>query len=140
MTPLIKNRRLTDTIHLGDTLGMPMMAGVINPKYRTSSSTDNVRFATDTSGPESRAVPITPSKATEEYRQTAEFSRPEEQRTNAFTGMSTRSNRKRGRDVEETSIIDANLIDTWVEGSSNWMAELDHLIIHTRCNSHDRRH
>ena len=29
--PPNQKRRLTDTIHLGDTLGMPMMAGVINP-------------------------------------------------------------------------------------------------------------
>jgi hypothetical protein len=119
-------RRVIDTIHLGDALNMPIMAGTRNPKYTPSSSIRNADVATGKPDQEKQAVPIVKTAATiEELRLEAETSRPDELRSNATSGDSTRqSKRIRGRSVEETSALEVNLIDTWIEGSTNWMAEL----------------
>jgi hypothetical protein len=88
-----QKRRITDAIHLGDALGMPIMAGGVNPKYKSSSSTSNVRFATDTSSPERRPEPTKQGEATsgEIKARLSASSRPEAQRVNATSGKSTRS-------------------------------------------------
>jgi hypothetical protein len=128
--PLIVKRRDTNTIHLGDALGMPIMAGKSNPRYSVSSSTDNAVVATGSSSSETSAVkPISEATQETKKRRQAKSPRVEKQQTNAPLTSSTPYYLRKARETEITdSSIEANLIETWIEGSTNWTAELNQLI------------
>jgi hypothetical protein len=129
--PHITKRRVTDTVHLGDALGMPIMAGKSNPKYGASSSTDKTVVATGSSSSESQAVrPISEETHQVKKGRPAKPPRAEEQRVNAPSAEESRYNLRygTGNARRKDSNIEANLIETWIEGSTNWTAELNQLI------------
>jgi len=109
---------------------MPIMAGKSNPKYSASSSTDKTVVATGSTSSDISAVkPISETTHETKKSRQAESSRVEEKQANAPSPSSTRYYLRRPRETENTaSNIEANLIETWIEGSTNWTAELNQLI------------
>jgi len=109
---------------------MPIMAGKSNPKYGASSSTDKTVVATGSSSSESQAARPT-SEETHQVKKgrPAEPPRAEEQRNSAPSAV-PRYNLiyGTGNEKRKDSNIEANLVETWIEGSTNWTAEINQLI------------